>query len=100
MVIFRYLLTVEKWFREPRLYRYEFTTIAWKAMRSAVGHEKEKQRRRIKTVSLDDPVPGTDGLTWQDIITEDKLMEAFKKAGAVLRIMKRLAEEVEQRGGE
>lgn len=33
-------------------------------------------------------------------ITEDKLMEAFKKAGAVLRIMKRLAEEVEQRGGE
>ena len=100
VVIFHYLLTVEKWFREPRLYHYEFTTIAWKAMRSAVGNEKKKQRRQIKTVSLDDPVPGTDGLTWQDIITEDKLMEAFKKAGAVLRIMKRLAEEVEQRGGE
>ncbi len=28
---------------------------------------------KVKTVSLDDPVPGTDGLTWQDIITEDNL---------------------------
>lgn len=30
-------------------------------------------------------------------ITEGKLTEAFKKAGTVLRIMKRLAEEAEQR---
>lgn len=45
VVIFRYLLTVERWFREPKLYRYEFTTIAWSAMRSAVGHEKRKQSR-------------------------------------------------------
>lgn len=73
MVIFRYLLTVENWFRRPRLYRYEFTTIAWNAMRSAVGNERKKQSRQIKTVSLDDPVPGTDGLTWNDIITEDNL---------------------------
>lgn len=73
VVIFRYLLTVERWFRQPKLYRYEFSTIAWSAMRSAVGHEREKQRRRIKTVSLSDPVPGTDGLTWGDIITEDNL---------------------------
>lgn len=73
VVIFRYLLTVERWFREPKLYRYEFTTIAWSAMRSAVGHEKRKRSRQIKTVSLDDPVPGTDGLTWADIITEGNL---------------------------
>lgn len=73
VVIFRYLLTVERWFREPKLYHYEFTTIAWSAMRSAVGHEKRKQSRQIKTVSLDDPVPGTEGLTWNDIVTEDNL---------------------------
>lgn len=73
VVIFRYLLTVENWFRRPKLYRYEFTTIAWNAMRSAVGNERKKQSRQIKTVSLDDPVPGTDGLTWNDIITEDNL---------------------------
>ena len=72
-MIFRYLLTVERWFREPRLYRYEFTTIAWNAMRSAVGNEKRKQSRRIKTVSLDDPIPGTGGLTYGDIDTEENL---------------------------
>ena len=33
-------------------------------------------------------------------ITEGKLSEAFKKAGAVLRAMKRLAEEAEGNGGE
>lgn len=73
VVIFRYLLTVERWFREPKLYRYEFTTIAWNAMRSAVGNERKRQRRRIQTVSLDDPVPGTDGLTYGDIVTEKNL---------------------------
>lgn len=73
VVIFRYLLTVEKWFRQPELYRYEFTTIAWNAMRSAAGNERRKQGKQIKTVSLDDPIPGTDGLTYGDIITEDNL---------------------------
>ena len=73
MVIFRYLLTVERWFREPKLYRYEFTTIAWNAMRSAVGNERKRQHRRIQTVSLDDPVLGTDGLTYGDIVTEKNL---------------------------
>lgn len=73
VVIFRYLLTVERWFRQPELYRYEFSTIAWNAMRSAVGHEREKRRRRIRTISLDEPVPGTDGLTWNEIVTEENL---------------------------
>lgn len=73
VVIFRYLLTVERWFDEPALYRYKFSTIAWSAMRSAVGHEREKQARRIKTISLDAPVPGADGLTCHDIVTAENL---------------------------
>ena len=71
VVIFRYLLTVKNWFRRPELYRYEFSTIVWKAMSSAVHNERKKQDRRIKTISLDAPIPGTDGLTWGDIVTED-----------------------------
>lgn len=71
VVIFRYLLTVKNWFRRPELYRYEFSTIAWKAMSSAVHNERKKQDRRIKTISLEDPIPGTEGLTWGDIVTED-----------------------------
>ena len=71
VVIFRYLLTVKNWFSRPDLYKYEFSTIAWRAMASAVHNERQKQSRRIQTISLDDPIPGTDGLTWGDIITED-----------------------------
>lgn len=71
VIIFRYLLTVKNWFRRPELCRYEFSTIVWKAMRSAVYNERRKQDRRIKTISLDAPIPGTDGLTWGDIVTED-----------------------------
>ena len=66
-----YLLTVKNWFRRPELYKYEFSTIVWKAMSSAVHNERQKQDRRIKTISLDAPIPGTDGLTWGDIVTED-----------------------------
>lgn len=73
VVIFRYLLSVERWFREPRLYRYEFKTIAWKAMRSAVGHEREKQQRRLQTISLEELIPGSECMTWGDTITYDNL---------------------------
>lgn len=71
VVIFRYLLTVKIWFSRPDLYKYEFSTIAWRNMRSAVSNERERQSRRIETISLDAPIPGTDGLTLGDIITTD-----------------------------
>ena len=61
------------WFREPRLYRYEFKTIAWKAMRSAAGHEREKQQRRLQTISLEELIPGSECMTWGDTITYDNL---------------------------
>ena len=73
VVIFRYLLAVEKWFRRPDLYRYGFTSIAWAAMSSALSREREKQRRRLRTVSLEEPIPGCDGLTWGDAITQRNL---------------------------
>lgn len=73
VVIFRYLLAVEKWFCRPELYRYGFASIAWAAMSSALSHEREKQRRRPQTVSLEEPIPGCDGLTWGDTITQRNL---------------------------
>ncbi len=73
VVIFRYLLTVQRWFKEPKLYKYEFSTIAWQAMRSAVGNERRKQERSIKTVSLDEVIPNTEGLLLGDTITENNL---------------------------
>lgn len=73
VVVFRYLLTVKNWFARPELYKYEFSTIAWQAMRSAVDNEYRKRHRRIQAISLDDIIPGTDGLTWAEMVTEDNL---------------------------
>ena len=73
-MVFGYLLAVKKWFNRPDLYQYEFSTIAWASMQSAVSNERRKRARRIKTVSLDDPIPGTEGMTWADIITEEHLV--------------------------
>lgn len=73
VVVFGYLLAVEKWFSRPELCRFCFSTIAWGSMLTCVGNERRAQERRIKTVSLDDIIPGTDGLTYADIITEDNL---------------------------
>ncbi len=73
VVIFRYLLAVKKWFCRPELNRYKFSTIAWYAMSSALCHEREKQGRRISAVSLDEPIPGCDNLSWNEVITEKNL---------------------------
>ena len=73
VVIFRYLLTVENWFRRPDLYHYQFSTIAWHAMSSALHSDTKKTRRQIKTVSLDDRIPGCEDLTWGDVVTEKNL---------------------------
>ena len=81
VVIFRYLLSVKNWFSRPDLYKYKFSTIAWRAMASAAGHEQEKLSRRIETISLDAPIPGTDGLTLGDIITTDHQIYRNHKKG-------------------
>lgn len=73
VVIFRYLLAVKQWFERPELHKWNFPAIAIQGMRSAVGAEYNKMSRRIKTVSLDGIVPGTEDLRLIDTITEENL---------------------------
>ena len=73
VVVFRYLRSVKRWFVLPELHKHSFETIAFYAMRSAIGGELNRQERRIKTISLDDVIPGTDGLTLADTVTYDNL---------------------------
>ena len=42
-------------------------------MSSAIDNERRKQKRRIQTISLDEVIPGTEDLTWADMVTEDNL---------------------------
>lgn len=81
VVIFRCLLSVKRWFAIPELHKHNFEIIAFYAMRSAIGHEQEKQKRRIKTISLDEVIPGTDGMTYAETVTYDNLDYTNYKGG-------------------
>ena len=73
VVIFRYLRSVHRWHTELELHYYTFQTIAEKAMQSAIGGEYAKRSRRIQAISLEEVIPGTDGMTYGDIATYDNL---------------------------
>ena len=68
VVIFRYLLTVKRWLAWPDLQQVKFVTVACSAMRSAIGHEREKRAKEPRSVSLYDVIPGTDDLQYIDTI--------------------------------
>lgn len=73
VVILRYLLSVKKWFQRPELHSWRFSTIARQDMRSAIGSHLKKEARRIQTVSLDEAIPGFEGMTYMDTVTADNL---------------------------
>lgn len=64
----RYLQAVKRWHEEPELREYSFSTIATAAMRSAIWCEQQKRARRPKTVSLSEIIPGTESLTFEQIL--------------------------------
>lgn len=73
VVVFRYLLSVKRWFSIPELRKNNFEIVAFYAMRSAIGNELQKQQRRIQTVSLNEIIPGTEGLEYVETVTYDNL---------------------------
>lgn len=68
VVIFRYILTVKRWFALPDLHSVKFVTVACNAMRSAIGHERQQKAKEPQMVSLYDVIPGTDDLYYIDVI--------------------------------
>lgn len=67
-----YLKAVKKWFKREDLHQYCFSTIAFYKMRAEVGIEREKEKRRLKTVSLDAVMQ--DSFTFGDVITDKNLI--------------------------
>lgn len=56
VVIFGYLRAVRRYFTEPKLQQYSFSTIAWKAMFGALGNDKKAKlcsKRDAEILSLD-----------------------------------------------
>ncbi len=50
----RYLSTVKKYCREPRLRRIPFSTVLWYNLRSEMSHHYRRMQRAPKFVSLED----------------------------------------------
>ena len=61
VVIFRYLLAVEKWSRQTLPIPGDFPAVAWATMSIALTKEQERQRRIPQTVSLEEILP-SDGM--------------------------------------
>lgn len=68
-----YVHAVKKWFARPDLHKWSFRTIVNQTIRSHIYNERSKQATRIQTVSLDAEIPGTDGLTYGDMITSENI---------------------------
>lgn len=81
-----YLHAVKKWFARPDLQQWTFYTIARQTIRSHVGNNRQKEGRMIRTVSLDDVIPGTDGLTYGNYVTYNNLNYLKGDTGMAMQI--------------
>lgn len=70
---FGYLQAVKEWFARPDVRKWSFKTVVNQAVRGSVGNERKRQSRQIQTISLDDVIPGTDGLTYGDTVTDENI---------------------------
>lgn len=86
VVILRYLRSVKRWFAIPELHKHSFEVIAFYAMRSAIGHEQAKRTQEPIVLSLDEPIPGTRGLTYGDTITKDNYNFIYRMGGNRMKI--------------
>lgn len=73
VAVFGFLRATRNWIRRPELHKYQFSTIAFRAMSSSVLSERDMQNRRIQTMSLDAVLQGTDNFTLADVVTERHL---------------------------
>lgn len=93
-----YIHAVKKWFARPDLHKWSFRTIVNQTIRSYVCSERRKQTRTIQTVSFDAEIPGTDGLTYGDIITTDNIRYQRREEKQVeIKFDERIPEAAKQR---
>ena len=86
VVIFRFLRSAKRWFAIPELHQHSFEIVAFYAMRSAIGHEQERQAQEIPVISLDEPIPGTERLTYGDTITNENYNFIYFIGGEGMKI--------------
>lgn len=66
IVVFGYIRAVRRYTEDEDLQQYAFSTIAFNAMRTELGNERRKKRRRLHPLSLD--YEGEDGRELYDFV--------------------------------
>jgi len=93
-----YVHAVKKWFARPDLHQWSFRTIVNQTIRSHISNERSRQATKIQTISLDAEIPGTDGLTYGDIITTDNIRYQHREEKQVeIKFDERIPEAAKQR---
>ena len=73
VAVFGFLRAVQRYTEEPKLKRYAFSTIAFRAMQSEVGHyrkSKKAQKRFAEVWSLDYALNNNGSLTFGDVLED------------------------------
>lgn len=82
IVVFGFLRAVKRYFEEPELNQYSFSTIAWRGMESKVKDFYKSQNRRNyygRTISLDAILCNETSFSLEDtLFAPDPLMEQFE----------------------
>ena len=78
-----FLQAVKKWIARPELHSQSFRTIALWSIKSQMSTERRRESRRIKTISLESVIPGTDNFTYGDTITYDNMSYLYRGVSKV-----------------
>lgn len=78
VVVFGFLRAVKRYFTEPELLQYSFSTIAWRSMECDFKNHcqmQERQKRKAYTISLNHMVGGNECASLEDTLSApDRLM--------------------------
>ena len=83
IVVFGFLRAVKRYFTEPALQQYSFSTIAWKNMRSCLSDyfkSQSCQKRNGYTISLHTLTYGDEPVRLEEVISELLLHDLARRA--------------------
>ncbi len=74
VVIFGYLKAVREYCLNPKCYKYKFSTVAWRQMKSSLISYRRyisSKKRNERVVSLNEPIGNKDGLCMEDVVSHN-----------------------------
>lgn len=81
IVVFGYIRAVRRYTEDNDLQQYAFSTIAFNAMRTELGNEQRKERRRLHSLSLD--YEGEAGRELYDFVPAPELLPKLEEDGII-----------------